>query len=46
MLVNLCFQKANRPDDPGVLTVNVYSNYPCTIDDHTALQVICHAVMI
>jgi len=46
MLVNLCFQKENGPDDPSVLKDNVYSNSPCAVDDHTALQVICHAVMI
>lgn len=46
MLVNLCFQKENGPDDPGVLKDNVYNNSPCTVDDYTALQVICHAVII
>lgn len=45
MLVNLCFQKENGPDDRGVLKDNVYSNCCCAIGDHTALQVICHAVI-
>jgi hypothetical protein len=46
MLVNLCFQKENGSDDTGVLKDNVYSNSPYAVDDHTALRVICHAVMI
>lgn len=46
MLVNLCFRKENGPNDPSVLKDNVYSNSLCAVDDCTALQVICHAVMI